>query len=184
MIISITGKPCSGKCTVAKVLEQKYGFKRISMGDMFKAEAKKRGMSTEEFTEYRTKDPSFDIYMDKQLPKFVSEYKDDNVVLESRVAWHFLPESFSVFVDINDDEMAKRLLYSDREGKEKSASFEEAKKTTINRYRLELEVYKKTYDIDCSNMDNYDFVIDSSSLTPDELAEKIYMEFKKHFKLK
>lgn len=183
MVITLTGKPCSGKSTVATILQEKYGFIRISMGEMFKAEAKKRNMSTEEFTAYRTKDPSFDIYVDKQIPNFVKKYKNQNVVIESRVAWHFLSNSFNVFIDIDDDEMAKRLLYSDRTGKEKSSSFEEAKKTTLNRYQLELEVYKKTYDIDCSNFSNYDLVVDSSNLTPEELADSIYEEYKKHFKL-
>ena len=51
MLITITGKPCSGKSTVGKILEEKFGYRRIGVGDMFKAEAARRGMSAEEFPE-------------------------------------------------------------------------------------------------------------------------------------
>ena len=43
MIISLTGKPCSGKGTLAKALSEKYDFKVYSVGEIFKEEAKKRG---------------------------------------------------------------------------------------------------------------------------------------------
>ena len=52
MIISLTGKPCSGKSTVAQVLKDKYGFKIYSVGEMFKEEASKRNMSAEEFNKF------------------------------------------------------------------------------------------------------------------------------------
>lgn len=184
MVITITGKPCSGKSTIAKVLEQKYNFKRISMGDLFKEEAKRRGMSTEEFTKFRVKDSSFDVYMDKQIPTFIKKYEGQNVVLESRVAWHFLPEAFNVFIDLDKEEIAKRLANSDREGLEKYTDFKEAKRVVISRWENELKVYKKTYGIDCSNLNNYDFVQSSKNKTPEELADIIYNAYKKHFKIK
>lgn len=181
-VISITGKPCSGKSTIAKLLEKDYGFKRISMGDMFKEEAKRRGMSTEEFTSFRVNDSSFDVYMDKQIPSFIKKFDGQNVIIESRVAWHFLPDSFKVFIDLDEDEIAKRLVDSDRVGKEKYTDFDEAKRSTISRWNNELEVYKKTYDIDCSDLTNYDLVLNSKNKTPQQLADKICKSFQKFLK--
>ena len=43
MIITITGKPCSGKGTVAKEFCKKYNFEYICTGDMFREYAKKLG---------------------------------------------------------------------------------------------------------------------------------------------
>ena len=48
MIITITGMPCSGKSSIAKMIAEKHGFRRIGVGDMFKDEAKSRGLSAEE----------------------------------------------------------------------------------------------------------------------------------------
>lgn len=181
-VISITGKPCSGKSTIAKLLEKDYGFKRISMGDMFKEEAKRRGMSTEEFTAFRVNDSSFDVYMDKQIPSFIKKFDGQNVIIESRVAWHFLPDSFKVFIDLDEDEIAKRLVDSDRVGKERYTDFNEAKRSTISRWNAELEVYKKTYDIDCSDLTNYDLILNSKDKTPQQLTDKIWKAFQKFLK--
>ena len=46
MIITITGKPCSGKGTVSKEFCKKYNFKYLCTGDMFRELAKQYGYST------------------------------------------------------------------------------------------------------------------------------------------
>ena len=182
MLISITGKPCSGKSTIAKILEKNYHFKRISMGDMFKEEAAHRGMSIEEFTAFRVTDPSFDVYMDKQIPTFIKKFEGQDVIIESRVAWHFLPKSFKVFIELDEDEIARRLVNSDRVGREKYTNYDEAKKTTMNRWNSELEVYKKTYNIDCSDLSQFDLVLNSKDKTPEELAKIVFKKCKSFYK--
>ena len=67
MLMTITGRPCTGKSTLAKVFSDKYGFKVFSFGAMFKAEAQKRGLSDAEFSALRVSDPSFDFYIDKNI---------------------------------------------------------------------------------------------------------------------
>lgn len=180
MIITITGKPCSGKSTIAQILVEKHGFTKIGVGDLFKEEAKKHGMSAEEFNSFCMKDPSFDFFLDQQTAKLGKELEGQKVIFDSRLAWHFVPKSFKVFVDLNDDETAQRLLSSNRTGKEKYNTLEEAKSSLINRRNLEKERYKLIYNIDYTDPKNYDFVIDSSNKTPEELADiiwKNYIEF-------
>ena len=182
MIITITGKPCSGKSTIAKVLVEKYGFKRIGVGDMFKAEAEKRGMSAEEFNAYCIKDPAYDFFIDNETARLGKELEGQKIIFDSRLAWHFVPKSFKVFVDLNEDEMAKRLANSDRTGKEKITDVEEARCSLIHRFNLENERYKQIYGFDNLDMSNYDFVLDSSDHTPEELANKLYEEYQKFCK--
>ena len=43
MIITITGKPCSGKGTAAKAFCKEYGFEYVCTGDMFRSIAKEMG---------------------------------------------------------------------------------------------------------------------------------------------
>ncbi|MGN1201507.1 MAG: AAA family ATPase [Candidatus Caccovivens sp.] len=174
MNITITGKPCSGKSTTAKLLEQKRNFRRIGVGDIFKQEAEKRGMSAEEFNAYCLNDPSYDFLIDEQTAKLGEELKGQNIIFDSRLAWHFVPESFKVFVDINEDEMVNRLVKSERKGKEKVDDPIEAKRTLINRRNLENERYKKIYGIDNNDLSQYDFVIDSSNLSVEEVEDAIW----------
>lgn len=177
MIITITGKPCSGKSTVSKLLVEKHGFKRIGVGDICKEEARKRGMNSEEFNHFLMSDPSFDFYIDKQSEVLGKQYEGQKVVFDSRLAWHFVPKSFKVFVDLNEDEMARRLTASDRTGKEKFDTMEEAKRTLADREATELERYKKIYNIDLSDLSNFDFVIDSMNRTPEQLCDEIWQAY-------
>lgn len=180
MIITITGKPCSGKSTVAKIIEQKFGFKRIGVGDMFKQEANKRGMSAEEFNALCISDPSYDYFIDNKTKEMGEELEGQNYIFDSRLAWHFVPKSFKVFVDLDEDEMANRLVLSDREGKEKYDNFDEAKRSLVNREKLERERYKKIYNVDIYDTTNYDFVTDSNKKTPEQVVEEIWTAYQKH----
>ncbi len=181
MFITITGKPCSGKSTIAKLLVEQHNFKKISVGDIFKEEAHKRGMSAEEFNKFCMQDPSFDFFIDNKTVEYAKQLEDQNIIFDSRMAWHFVPKSLKVFVTLNEDEMINRLINSDRQGKEKYTSIEEAKKTLLNREKLEIERYKKIYNQDLSNMSNFDLVLDSSYRTPQELADIIWAEYQKFY---
>lgn len=177
MIITISGKPCSGKSTIARGLVDKYGFERISVGDIFKEEAKKRNMSSEEFNAFLMNNPDFDYVLDQHTAQIGKEREGEKVIFDSRCAWHFVPKSFKVFVDLDEDEMTKRLVNSDREGKEKYTDPQEAKRSLLNRRRLENERYKKIYNIDIEDLSNFDYVLNSSNKTPDELVEELWTAY-------
>ena len=179
MIITITGKPCSGKSTIAKILAEKHGFKRIGVGDMFKEEAKRRGLSSEEFNALCLQNPEYDYFIDQQSAKLGKQFEGQKVIFDSRLAWHFVPKSFKVFVDLGEEEMIERLINSDREGKEKYSNKEEAKRTLSSRQNLEIERYKKIYDVDLTDLSNFDFVLNSSNKTPDLLADELLKEYQK-----
>ena len=49
MIITISGKPGSGKSTIAKILAEKLKLKHYSAGDFRREKAKKLCLSLEEF---------------------------------------------------------------------------------------------------------------------------------------
>ena len=180
MLITISGKPCSGKSTIVKVLVDKYGFKKISVGDMFKAEAEKRGMSSEEFNAYCINDPAYDFFIDNETKRLGTELENEKVIFDSRLAWHFVPKYFKVFTTLNEDEMAQRLANSDRTGKEKITEIEEAKRSLINRFNLENERYKQIYGFNNLDMNNYDLVLDTSNRTPESLADELYENYLKY----
>lgn len=182
MIITITGMPCSGKSTVSEIFAQKHGFEMLDMGQLFKAEAARLGLSSAQFSAYRTKDPKFDIKMDKNLIPLGKKRKDDNLIISSRVAWHFIPNSFKVFVDINEDVMVQRLLDSNRTGKEQYSSQKAARDALMQRMNDDANVYKNTYGIDIMDKSNYDFVLNTSYNTPEELADILWQEYQNFLK--
>ena len=80
-------------------------------------------------------------------------------------------------VDI--DEAAKRAFNDEkRKDLENFSSFEEHKKALIERFEEENERYFNLYGVRKDDMNNYDLVVDTTSLTPEEVADIIIKEYK------
>lgn len=181
MIITLTGKPCTGKSTTAEIFCKKYGFERVYAGAIFKSVARELGV---DITELSASDKiiEVDYKVDEELKQLYESRKDDNILIESRTAFSFMPDAFNVFVDIDDGEMAKRLFNSDRPLVERGATIEEAKEKVLKRYQNDVKRYKKIYGINTDDFSNYSFVIDNTKLSPEETADIIYEAYKKHLK--
>ena len=70
---------------------------------------------------------------------------DEVWLIDSRLAFHNIPESFAVRLTVRDDVAAKRLLDDNTRGDEDNnyQSFEEAKNKVIERKQGEQERYKR-----------------------------------------
>lgn len=181
MIITITGKPCTGKSTMAEIFEKKYNFERVYAGKIFKKEAAKMGLSILDLCKSEQME-QLDVKVDNQLKEIYNARLNDDLLIESRTSWSFMPKAFNVFIDLPEQIMAERLFNSDRPVSDKGETIEEAKIKVTERYDADVKRYKKVYGIDCENLDNYDFVIDNSNLTPEQTADKIYEAYLKFVK--
>lgn len=181
MIITIAGKPCCGKSTTAELFSKKYNFDRINTGAIFKSKAKEMGKNVLELV---SSDDAIEIdyKVDGELKNIYNTRLDDDLIIESRTSWSFMPKAFNVYIDVDDDVIADRLYNSDRTGKEKAQSIEHAKDMAMSRYKADCDRYKKIYDIDCTDLDNYDMVINNSNMTPEETANKIYEAYLDYIK--
>lgn len=179
MIITVTGKPCSGKGAASKIFCEKYGFDYLCAGDIMRDIATQKGYKNVlEFQQYYPHIKDVDKFIDDKIAKISIERMDDNLVIDSRLAWHFAKKSFKVFIDVDLDVASARLLNANREY-EKAESLTHAKQLLSDRWNTENSRYKGLYKTDNSNPENYDCVIDSSNLTIQEMADKIYEEYKK-----
>jgi cytidylate kinase len=176
MNITITGNLGSGKSSVAKILKEK-GYEIVSTGNIFRSLAMEKGLSVEEFNKQVNEaasrgDRSVDKMIDDTTTKLGKE--KDNVVFDSRLAWHFAPDSFKVFVITDIDEASRRVFNDSRRANSESYESQEAcKKALIHRQKLETVRYKEIYDIDYYDMSNYNLVIESTSAAPSEIAQEI-----------
>lgn len=178
MIITLTGKPCSGKGEVTKYLMQKYGFSKFSGGDIFRRIATERGIDVLELN--RLHDTSVDKLVDDEIVKIGERDLDKDIIFDSRTAWHFIPKSFKVFLDVSEDEQAKRLIGSGRTNEKTNLSLEEAKKALNERWEIENKRYKELYDFDNKDQSKFDIVVDTTNLKVEEAAEKIYEGYLKY----
>lgn len=176
MNITITGNLGSGKSSIGKILKEK-GYEIVSTGNIFRQLAMDKGLSVEEFNKQVNEaaekgDRSVDKMIDDTTTKIGKER--DNVVFDSRLAWHFAPDSFKVFV-ITDIDEASRRVFNDsvRANSESYESQEMCKKALIHRQELETVRYKEIYQIDYYDMSNYNLVIESTNAAPAEIAQEI-----------
>lgn len=94
--------------------------------------------------------------------------------------WYAVPQSFKVYLKVDINVAAKRVFEDKvRINERKFASIEEQKNDIEKRYKLENERYLELYGVRKENESNYDFVLDTTYLTPDEVADKIEEEYKK-----
>jgi len=173
--ISLAGDLGSGKSTVAAILSEKYGAEIISVGRLQRAMAQKLGMDTCDFNKYMETHPEYDKNLDDNIKSY--ESKQGNYIFDSRMAWHFVPSAFSVYMKVDICESARRIIKAGRND-EKYVSVEQAVERLKERRLSESERYKSFYGVDIKDMNNYNLVIDTTNSTPEQVAEIISERYK------
>ena len=170
MIITISGKPGSGKSTVAKAIAEKLGLKHYSMGDLQREIAKEKGITINELGKLEEKSDEIDKKIEGKQIKLGKEESD--FIIDSRLGYHFIPDSIKIFLDVDTEESIERIKRHSRK-EEKYESEDEAKEQLLRRIESEKTRFKKYYNLDFLNMDNYDLVIDTSNIDKDNVVKKI-----------
>lgn len=172
--ISLAGDLGSGKTTVGEILSKKYNLKKISIGQILREMAQAQGMSVAEFNTYMETHPEYDNLVDDKLKSYENE--SGNYLFDSRMAWHFVPSSFSVYMKVDVETAALRIMNADREN-EKYPDVQVAVSKLTDRRKSELLRYGSLYGVDISNLSNYDLVVDTSGKSPEEVASIIIENF-------
>lgn len=172
MIITITGRPCSGKSEVAKYLSLYHGFTPFYAGQIYREVAVERGLDVLELN--RKRDISVDHYVDEKIKEIGERDKGKDVVVDSRTAWHFIPDSFKVFLDVDESAQISRFLLSSRNSERTDLTPQGAKASVDERWNLENERYMELYGFDNTDMSKYDCIINDSKLTIEETGEAVY----------
>jgi len=174
MIITIAGLPGSGKSTIAKLLSKELQIPWYSVGDLRGKMAQERGMTIDEFNKLGETEAFTDNEVDDYQKKLGEG--DEDFIMDGRLSWHFIPHSLKVFLDVEPDEAARRIFGADRTDRADErpyASVEDVKKAVTDRMASDQRRYQKYYGVDFLNRANYDVVIDTTKLTPEQIVNEI-----------
>src|SRR3989339_226507 len=155
MIITISGIAGSGKSTAAKLLAKKLNYKHYSVGDFMREIAKEKSITLLELSRQAEKDNSIDKELDKKQIELGK--KEDNFVIDSRLGFHFIPKSKKIFLEVDLNEAAKRILKDKREH-EQYKDIQESIEKIKTRIKSEDKRYREYYKVDYHDKDNYDDV--------------------------
>jgi len=175
-IITLTGDLGSGKSTVSKLLINQLGYDYIYTGKIQREIADKHNMTTLELNKYAETHPEIDEEIDST---FKSLNNSSNLIVDSRLAWFFIPNSFKVYMKTDLEVSANRILNDSQRKSEKNTSVEETAKNIMERKASENKRYMELYGADCADLSNFDLVIDTSFISPEEVAEVIIAEYRK-----
>ena len=173
-IITLTGDLGSGKSSVSKILIERLNYDYIHTGKIQREIADKYNMTTLELNKYAETHPEIDEEIDST---FKSLNDSTDLIVDSRLAWFFIPKSFKVFLKTDVEVSARRILNDPKRGNEKYSSMEEAVNNINARKESENRRYMELYGADCSDLSNFDLVIDTSLNTPEEDANTILDEY-------
>ena len=174
--ITLSGELGSGKSTVANYLISKMPFKIVSAGLLFRQLAAKHGMSAKEFNQFIENDPKYDHYVDDTMAELGRT--DEKIIFDSRMAWHFVPSSFKIYLYVDVDTATDRIFNDTGRVSESYSDRETARKEIVERRQSELLRYQNFYHCNLDDYSNYDLIVDTSHASKDEVNELIYNSFR------
>ncbi|MDR0714158.1 MAG: AAA family ATPase [Bacteroidales bacterium] len=176
-IISITGDLGSGKSTVSSLLRRHLPYGYIYTGAIQRKIAEKYGMTTTELNKYAETHPEIDEEIDNT---FRSLNNASDLIVDSRLAWFFIPASFKVFLKINLAVSAERIIRDSRRKNEQYSSVEEAVCHITERKQSENKRYMQLYGADCTDLSRFDLIVDTSFVSPEQVTG-IILEAYRHW---
>lgn len=168
MKITVFGLAGSGTSTIGKLLAEKLEYEFMSSGNIMRQWAEELWHTIYEFEDKVIKqDQSFDIKLDEKVRKYGQE--NVSFVFESRLAWHFIPDSFKVYLYCEENERYNRI--HKREGWELAEIID---KTSKRESEL-IERYKAVYPHVSfpPEESQFDMFVDGTEKTPDEIVSAI-----------
>jgi cytidylate kinase len=170
-IITITGDLGSGKSTVSKKLADTLGARRYSVGEAHREIAKVRGLSTLELNRLAEKDPSIDKEIDSVFKGL--QMTQENLVVDARMAWFFLSDSIKIKLIASPVVAARRIHADTGRVSEIAGSVVDTYGAVKERRESEQERFLRYYGANSDDDNNFNFVIDTTAATPEQVTKLI-----------
>lgn len=168
-IVTITGDVGSGKSTAVRRLAEMWAVEIYSTGAAFRQLAEEMGVTVLEVNKRAESEPEIDRKIDSIFASLAQSDRD--LLVDSRVAWHFLPGAYKVRLTVDPLIAAQRIA-------EDPARTEELKNIRAPEdiaHRLEarkaseVERFRKAYGINITDPANFDLVIDTTEKSPEDV---------------
>lgn len=184
-IITLSGKPGSGKSSTADKVAEMLSYTRYSSGDMVRNLLQRKGMTLAEYNKKAADDHALDTKVDD----FLRDLRNKNdIVIDSRLGFYWIPESFKVYLDL-DMQVATVRIFKDAvsndmrtKSGELANSLEDVTKQVKARMEGEQNRFRELYNVDPYNLSHFDLVINTSRHSPQTVALAVFDSYRKWLK--
>ena len=184
-IITLSGKPGSGKSSTADRVAEILGYTRHSSGDMVRKVLQRNHMTLEQYNNKAADDHDLDDQIDEELRALRDQ---DDIVVDSRLGFYWLPESFKVYLDL-DIEVATARIYKDissnpgrGETESSDHSLSGVAREVAGRMIDEQQRFRKLYGVDPYDKSHFDLIIDTSRHNPHSVAVAVFDSYRQWLK--
>jgi cytidylate kinase len=164
MILTVSGEIGAGKSTVARAVARQLGLRYVSSGELFREEARRRGLTLAGLGRLAEQDPAIDRMIDEVQ---VAEARAGAIVIESRLSGWLVDGDVRVWLRAPLDVRADRVAARD------ALSRDAARADIENREACERRRYAALYRIDLGDLTRYHVVLDTSLWGPEDLTHAI-----------
>jgi CMP/dCMP kinase len=165
-VATIGGPPGSGKSTAGRAVAAALQREFVSAGDLFRAEAQRRGVDLLELSRLAAADETIDRALDDEMVRRA----DPGRILDGRVTGPILRRRGvpNQYVVVTAEESVRWQRLAGRDG----GSVDEVGPQTREREASERDRYLRYYGIDLAK-EAPDLLIDSTNLSPGEVVLRI-----------
>lgn len=181
-IITISGKPGSGKSSTADRIAELLGYSRYSSGDLVRKHTKQHNITLMEFNRRAANDHSLDFKIDEALRALRN---DNDLVIDSRLGFYWIPESFKVYLELDIDVATARIFKDavNNQGRtteaETAHSLSDVQKQVQARLNTEVRRFQQLYGVNPYDTSHFDLIVNTSRHSPETVALTIFDTYKK-----
>ncbi len=165
-VVTVGGPPGSGKSTAGRGVAKELTLTYRSAGDVFREEARRRGMDLEAFGRYAEAHLEIDRALDEEMQAFARP----GTLLDGRLQGELCRRRgvpvYEVLVTASEGERIRRVAQRDGQ------SLDEAQRKVAEREQSERTRYAHLYGIDLDGL-RADLTIDTTSRPPEEVVRAI-----------
>lgn len=164
MIVTVGGEIGAGKSTVARRLAQALGLRYLSAGEVFREEARRRGLSVEGLSRAAEQDPTIDRNLDTMQ---VEAARGGNILVESRLSGWLIDADLRIWLRAAPPVRAERVASRDGTSPQDALCGIEAREAS------ECLRYREIYQIDMADLSRYHIVLDTGKWSAEEIVEAL-----------